>query len=85
MSTPTIDIDALLAPAPVKKKYCKVGKFLTLLPDGAREQFAARLTDPANWSNLDLVRSMTAAGYPISDMSILRHRDGDCPCFRNRT
>lgn len=44
------------------------------------EDIAALNTLLENRGHLDIARELTAAGFPMSEHTVRRHRKGDCMC-----
>ena len=44
------------------------------------DQIAVKDLIASNHTHVDVARSMTGAGYPMSEHAVRRHRKSDCSC-----
>ena len=67
----------------LKKPTCKVNATLNSLQGEDRDVFSMALEDTFNVSSLKLSDALADIGVVLSPSTILRHRNGSCPCPGN--
>ena len=67
----------------LKKPTCKVTATLDSLQGEDRDVFIMAVEDALNVSSIKLSDALADIGVVLSPSTILRHRNGSCPCPGN--
>ena len=59
---------------------CKIKQISEKLSEEDRKVFDAAVIDP-NWPAATLARELGKRGIKVADVTIGRHRSGDCNCY----
>lgn len=71
-------------PAPNRRDVCRFAELIEARPRAEREAIVTAVDNP-RWSSRSLAGVLVKHGVTVSSGAIQNHRNGTCPCFRNRT
>jgi len=71
-----------LAPQPTKAVYCKVAITLAELEESDKEILSAAIDDYKAWSANGLSTQLRLKGLSMADVTITKHRNQACACYR---